>query len=84
MDENYQAEQNKIFQINPYANKAHSLLIELMRTMTHQEYLDLRKSIEFCLKIQTIIDSLRAIRSSNVFCSIETIARLNKSLDDSV
>jgi hypothetical protein len=54
-----------------------------MPTMTHQEYLLLRKSIEFCLKIHSTIHSLQALRNSNVSCSIAAIAPPNHSAWDS-
>jgi hypothetical protein len=52
--------------------------------MTHDEYLHLRKSIEFCLKIQSTIDSLRSLRNSNVPCSIDAISQPRHSLPDSI
>jgi hypothetical protein len=72
-----------MFKLNPYASRAHELLLELMRAMTHEEYLELRKSIEFCIKIQSIIDSIRTLRHSPTACSIETIGQAKHSPSES-
>ena len=56
------------------------MLKPAMKFCKFDEYRELTRSLEFCLKIQGLIDGLRQLRSSNINCSLESIAKLSKLL----